>query len=149
VDVLKDWSPLRDGLDVYKIPHVHGTTHMTCTCHHIYTSPLVIDIHSPRYTQRHLYNMYTSPHAHNTTLTIMHTSPYVHSTTCTTFMQHHLYIELHYQHVHSIICTHHCISNMHRAPYSHTPHILHEDNTICIQHPICNIHTILFVPSCI
>ncbi len=105
--------------NVYTIPHVDSIACMTCMQHHMYTVPHARHVHNTSYTQCHLYKMYTTPHAHNTTCTIMYTTPYVRSTTCTTCMQHHMYITLHIQHVHSIIYTQNCISNTHRAPYAY------------------------------
>ena len=111
---------------VYTMPHVHCTTiqcvhNTTCTQYHahdMYIAPHAWHGHNTICTQRHLYNLYTIPHAHNTTCTFMHATPYVHSATCRTYTQHHMYISLHIQHVHSIIFTQHCISNMHTTPYA-------------------------------
>jgi len=163
--------------NMYTIPLVHCTTYTTCAQNHMYTVPPAQRVHNAKCTLHHCtmctqyptHDVYMTPYVHSITCTMcthhqMLITPYVqrvHGTTCsqhhlyshahntirTTCTQHHMYIALHIQHVHNIICTQHYISNMHKAPYVHTPHIHHEDSTICMQHPICNIHTTLFLPS--
>jgi len=76
--------------------------------------------------------MYTTPHAHITTCTIMHTTQYVYSATCIKCTQNHMYIALHIQHLHNIICTQHHISNMHKEPYMHN-----DAYTSCAQYNMC------------
>ena len=88
----------------------------------------------------------------------MHTTPYVHSTTYTTCTLHHVYRILHIQHgttmniqhVHSTICTKHCISNIYIV--SSIPstlyaiyiqhHIYNRQTTSCTQYYICYMYTI-------
>jgi len=84
-----------------------------------------------------MHDKYTKPPTHSATCTIMYITPYVYSAICTTCTQNHLYIVLNIQHVHSVIYTQHCISNMHTKPYPHNT-----TYTSCTQCRRCNMYRI-------